>query len=355
MAPTAVLAERSSDKLTEAEAIQLVTHEAAIERGLETFYEVGAALLAIRDARLYRGPYETFEQYCLQRWGIARRTAYQFIDAAAVVENVRNCAHQPPTTESQARELVALKHDPVAQRAAWTAATEIAPSGEVTARHVRDVVSAVRDVGLKTCPIDSSHLWLADLSVCPYCTKTPEERIAGLKSSLEERSKPHVSQNSGNNEWYTPEPIIKAARQVLGTIDLDPASSEAANKVVRAKVVYTADDDGLVQEWRGNVWMNPPYAQPLVAQFCDKLADSVTARSVTAAIVLVNNATETGWFKELAEHASAVCFPTGRIKFWSPDKEQAAPLQGQALLYIGPKRATFTTVFSQFGIVWVKP
>ena len=165
----------------------------------------------------------------------------------------------------------------------------------------------------------------------------------------------HVSQNSGNNEWYTPEPYIKAARQVLGGVDLDPASSVVANKVVRAKSFFAMKDDGRALAWNGTVWMNPPYAQPLVAQFCHKLAASVQAKTVPAAVVLVNNATETAWFRELADIATAVCFPTGRVQFWSPEKESTAPLQGQAVLYIGPKVATFVAAFSHLGIVWVKP
>jgi len=161
----------------------------------------------------------------------------------------------------------------------------------------------------------------------------------------------HVGKNTGDNEWYTPEPYIMAARAVMGGIDLDPASSPEANEVVKAELYYTEDDDGLSQAWAGRVWMNPPYAQPAVDRFCTRLAREYKDGSVTEACVLVNNGTETNYFQEVSGHASAVCFPRGRVKFWHPAKD-AVPLQGQAVIYLGPHVAEFRAEFLRFGECW---
>lgn len=161
--------------------------------------------------------------------------------------------------------------------------------------------------------------------------------------------KPHVSFNSGNNEWYTPADIIEAARKVLGTITLDPASSAIANETVKAKTFYTAEDDGLIQDWDGeNIWLNPPYASGLIEKFVDKLL----ASDFTQAIVLVNNATDTEWFSRLAERADVIVFPKGRVKFYKPDGSTGAPLQGQAILYFGDGDKDFKETFEQYGRCW---
>lgn len=164
-------------------------------------------------------------------------------------------------------------------------------------------------------------------------------------------NKPHVTNNSGNNEWYTPVDFIEAARLTLGDIDLDPATSIEANTVVRASNFYTIDDDGLSQWWEGKVWLNPPYSSDLVSRFISKLVDHYQAGDVTEAIVLVNNATETQWFQFLASQAEAICFPAKRIRFWSPNGGNGSPLQGQALLYLGHNSQNFIDNFQYFGLL----
>jgi hypothetical protein len=169
--------------------------------------------------------------------------------------------------------------------------------------------------------------------------------------AIREVRRPHVANNSGDNEWYTPPEFIEAARLVMGSIDLDPASSEVANRTVGAKRIYTAADDGLKLVWEGRVWMNPPYEKGLIDRFAEKLRDEVTAGFVTQAVVLVNNATDTRWFATLCEVATMLCFPTGRIRFYKPDGERGAPLQGQAVIYIGGQHEGFARAFASFGMV----
>ena len=164
-------------------------------------------------------------------------------------------------------------------------------------------------------------------------------------------SNTHVTNNSGENEWYTPLQFIEAAHQALDGIDLDPASSTAANEVVKAARYYSIDDDGLTQPWHGTVWMNPPYGGPLIGKFIDKLVTEYVAGRTTQAIVLVNNGTETSWFQTLAEHSTAFCFPAGRIRFWYPNRPSLSPLQGQVFTYLGPDPHNFIEAFAPFGTV----
>lgn len=162
---------------------------------------------------------------------------------------------------------------------------------------------------------------------------------------IQEAKKPHVANNSHDDEWYTPPEFIESARLVMGSIDLDPASNEHANKTVKAAHIFTEEDNGLEQEWFGNVWLNPPYSSTLVQLFADKVAE----RGFEQAVVLVNNATETKWFRTLVDNADAIVFKTGRIKFLKHDGQHNTPLQGQAFIYYGDNPEVFLEEFGQYG------
>lgn len=165
----------------------------------------------------------------------------------------------------------------------------------------------------------------------------------------------HVAQSTGETEWDTPLKFIQAAREVMGNIDVDPASNEQANERIQADKYYTIKDNGLDKAWRGNVWMNPPYSQPLITQFCNLLVEKYKNNEIKQACVLVNNATETNFFQNMLTACIAICFIQGRVKFINKEGHSSgAPLQGQSILYLGKNLLGFIKEFKKFGIIMVK-
>lgn len=188
-----------------------------------------------------------------------------------------------------------------------------------------------------------------------YCEDIGSSRQV-VNRWLNPKSIAHIAQSTGETEWDTPSEFIQSARMVMGNIDIDPASNEQANERIQADIFYTAKNDGLDKSWSGNIWMNPPYAQPLVVEFCEALIKKYESSEIKQACVLVNNATETTWFQGLLRICKCVCFLKGRIKFI--DKKgnpSGTPLQGQAILYFGKKENEFAMEFSKFGLIlWRK-
>lgn len=196
------------------------------------------------------------------------------------------------------------------------------------------------------------------------------KRLSGLKDTTRSRARESlydgeddvdsavhnatVSANSANgkdgDEWYTPKKYTDAAREAMGSIDLDPASTKAANAKVGADEFYTKDDDGLKQDWHGNVWVNPPYSYPLVEEFVDKAISEYQAGRCDQCIIIVNNCTDTKWFHKMLSKYP-VCFPKGRVQFWRENQESFATRQGQALFYLGPNVRQFADAFDGFGVV----
>jgi hypothetical protein len=156
-----------------------------------------------------------------------------------------------------------------------------------------------------------------------------------------------IHQDSGNCEWYTPTEIVDAARHVLGgVIDLDPASSEIANKRVRAAQYY--DHDGLTRLWAGRVWLNHPFSREGNPRWVAKAVEAHAAGCEVAMICFA--ATSERWFRPLMDFPQ--CYLSPRTNYYLPTGEKKRGVtKGSVVTYMGPNFYQFAYRFSQMGVV----
>jgi len=157
--------------------------------------------------------------------------------------------------------------------------------------------------------------------------------------------------SSESFEWYTEPVYVEPIHAVLGGVDLDPSSSEAANKIIQARSYYSIEDDGLTKPWPGTVYHNPPYCGQ-TGKWVAKLLEEYWSGRCTEAILLVNNlATSTIWFQPLWNHT--LCFVFKKIKFIPGAGNPATdrPTCGNIFAYLGPNADLFEDVFENYGQV----
>jgi hypothetical protein len=130
------------EALNVAETRERDGYENIIREGWNTFLEVGRALSKIRQKRLYRDHYQTFEEYCRQKWDFSKTHANRLIEAAAVADILTPIGVKV-TRESHVRALVWLPPQKIL--AAWKKAEKLAGDGEVTASIVRQAVEEFKD------------------------------------------------------------------------------------------------------------------------------------------------------------------------------------------------------------------
>lgn len=167
---------------------------------------------------------------------------------------------------------------------------------------------------------------------------------------------PTTAKRGSSNEWYTPPDVITAVKQVLGYIDLDPASCETANRVVQAERYYTREQNGLMYSWHGKVFCNPPYGKTdqggasNLEAFTRYLVNEYLLGHVEEAILLIPTNTATSWFALLWQFP--ICFPTYRIRFYQETGEPSNGVSfGTCFVYLGSHNARFEEVFSKLGHV----
>ena len=157
-----------------------------------------------------------------------------------------------------------------------------------------------------------------------------------------------INQDSGNCEWYTPIDLVNAAREVMGSIDLDPASSEKANSQIGALRYYS--DNGLDRPWFGNVWMNHPFSRANNPLWVKRLVDWYESREGLQACCITFAATSETWFRPLLNYPQ--CFIHGRTNYYLPSGEKKTGVtKGSVITYLGNNTDKFKEVFSRFGTV----
>ncbi len=186
-----------------------------------------------------------------------------------------------------------------------------------------------------------------------YFDEAIDSREITTADFMKETTGSLVGKHTGDEESYTPPQYVDAACKVMGAIDLDPASNDMAQKVVKATKYYTIDDDGLTKQWKGKVWMNPPYTSLVINRFIDKLVSHYISGDISEAIVLTNNNTDTKWFDQAAGVASGICFTKGRINFMKRDGSFSSPTNGQVFFYFGDNIEMFAEEYSEFGRIMI--
>lgn len=177
--------------------------------------------------------------------------------------------------------------------------------------------------------------------------KRGEITLSSVKKDLKNNISVSDHNNSSKDEWYTPEYIIESAKLVMGKIDLDPASSAKANETVKAEFYMSKEKGGLDKTWFGNIWLNPPFSQPVLYQFIKALIDK--RNEYNQAMVLVNMSTEIVALHEMLAICSVVCLFKGRVKFFNPDGNTGEPMRGVMILYFGDKINPFIQEFKKYG------
>lgn len=131
---------------------------------------------------------------------------------------------------------------------------------------------------------------------------------------------------TASDDWATPWEIVHA----LGEFDLDPCASNENHK---APDFYTKEDNGLRQPWHGRVWCNPPYSQPALYQFCQKMAEHNNG------ILLIFARTGNKvWQEIIFPKATAVLFLRKRIQFIDNQGHRGGLLAATRLLLLSDGR-----------------
>ena len=169
----------------------------------------------------------------------------------------------------------------------------------------------------------------------------------------------NVQHSSRTDEWGTPGYILTMAKQVLGRIDLDPASSEEFNRTVQARTYLTKADNGLSCPWPVGctVWLNPPGGKlgnrSMSQLFWDRLIRHPFSHAIYMGFSLEQLQTTQRSSKSIMDFT--FCVPRKRICFVDAQgRPGPAPSHSNVIVYLPgslDRTELFRKVFAELGAV----
>ena len=332
--------------------------EAALRLGhqsAEEAWESGRALVALREHYGGKGVHSGFRHFVEVEKGHAHGSVNNRLLVADNVEKDRICLFDSiGALEVFARDERDRKAREVADERARIAREE----AEEQRRLAAEAADEKSRIEAEKAAVKADREAKREEGVADKAVKaTAARKKARARSEEREPASPSSGpvQGSGGDEWYTPAYIIHAARAAMGSIDLDPASSAAAQETVKADTWFDREADGLKQVWRGRTWINPPYNRGVIDEFADKLLESLGDGGVTECVWISNASFDTPWCQRLMKSASGICLKAERTKFTpGSGQDESTNAWATILLYFGPHQMQFKREFEYIGDVWTR-
>jgi phage N-6-adenine-methyltransferase len=152
-----------------------------------------------------------------------------------------------------------------------------------------------------------------------YCSKACRQKAHASRGRVP------VYFSHQRDDWTTPLDLFQELDAEFGfTLD---AAATAENALCAS--YFTAEDDGLDQEWSGTVFCNPPYSQ--VAKWVEK-AHRASLDGVTTVLLLAAR-TDTRWWHGFVEGKAEYRFVKGRLTFGSATN--SAPFPSAVVIFRG--------------------
>ena len=131
--------------------------------------------------------------------------------------------------------------------------------------------------------------------------------------------------SSKDQTWETPQNLFdKLDKEFNFTLDVC-----ATDETAKCNNYFTPKENGLIQEWRGNCWMNPPYGREIGIWIKKAWEESKKGAKV---VCLIPARTDTKyWHEYIFTYAAEIRFIKGRIKFGN--SKNSAPFPSALVIF----------------------